>query len=124
MGRKVFTSLKHVKLLELAYTFCSGCPDGSVTAAFSPANTTNTTMTLIFDSFSASWWSTEEASHENCQLNVEFFIPYGLTFFVTSIDHRGFAYLDQGCIGDVTTTYYFSGESNQVSNQIMKHHLT
>ena len=89
----------------------SGCPQGTVSAAFSPDNTT---MTLIFDNWTAQWYMTPAASRENCQLNIESFIPYGLTFFVTSIDHRGCALLDKGCTGDVTTEYYFSGESQQV----------
>jgi hypothetical protein len=93
----------------------SGCPDGSVTPVFSPDNET---MTLIFDNWTAQWWVSPAASRENCQLNIEFEIPFGLTFWVTYIDHRGYAYLDQGCTGDVTTTYYFSGQQQQVKEVV------
>ena len=89
----------------------SGCPQGSVSAAFSPDNTT---MTLIFDNWEAQWYTTPAAAHENCQLNIEIFVPFGIAFFVASIDHRGYALLDSGCTGSVSTTYYFSGETQQV----------
>lgn len=93
----------------------TGCPQGSVAAAFSPDNTT---MTLIFDNWTAQWWVSPSASRENCQLNIEFAIPFGLTFWVTTIDHRGFASLDQGCTGNVMTNYYFSGEQQQVKTAL------
>ena len=74
-------------------------------------------MTLIFDSYVASMGTgvaiTE--NRKNCQLNLNLQYPPGFQFSIFSADYRGFAELDAGVNGTQQSTYYFSGQTAQVS---------
>ena len=74
-------------------------------------------MTLIFDSYIASIGPgipiTEQ--RKNCQLNVDIRYPGGFQYSVLSADNRGYAALDKGVSGTLKSTYYFSGQTAQVS---------
>lgn len=76
-------------------------------------------MTLIFDSYVASVGPgvaiTE--SRKNCQLNVGIFYPPGFQFSLFQADYRGYAGLDAGVNGTQKSTYYFSGQTQQVSTE-------
>ncbi|GAM83323.1 hypothetical protein ANO11243_013100 [Dothideomycetidae sp. 11243] len=94
----------------------SGCPQGSVASIISDDRTT---MTLIFDSYIASIGPgvaiTE--NRKNCQLNINIHYPPGFQYSIFSADYRGYAGLDAGVTGTQKSTYYFSGQTNQVSTE-------
>ncbi|KAL9096063.1 MAG: hypothetical protein Q9165_001585 [Trypethelium subeluteriae] len=94
----------------------TGCPQGTVASVISDDRTT---MTLIFDSYVASMGSgiaiTE--NRKNCQLNINLQYPGGFQYSIFSADYRGFAELDAGVNGTQQSTYYFSGQTAQVSTQ-------
>jgi len=94
----------------------SGCPQGSVGQSISDDRQT---FTLIFDNYVASVGQgiaiTE--SRKNCQLNIKMHFPQGWTFSLLSSDYRGYAQLDKGVNGLQKSTYYFAGQTNQVSTQ-------
>lgn len=76
-----------------------------------------TTMTLIFDSYISSIGPgiavTEQ--RKNCQLNVDIEYPGGFQYSVLSADYRGYAAIQKGVTGTLKSTYYFSGQTAQVS---------
>jgi len=92
----------------------TGCPQGSV-GSFISAD--RTTFTLIFDSYVASIGPDVAATEtrKNCQLNVDLEYPSGFQYSVLSTEYRGYADLDAGVTGVQKATYYFSGQSAQVS---------
>lgn len=53
-------------------------------------------------------------SRRFCQLNIELAYSAGFSFAVYSAEYNGFADLDSGVDGTVKSTYYFSGETDQV----------
>lgn len=77
-------------------------------------------MTLIFDSYVASQGKgvlvTE--NRKNCQLNIDLLYPPGFQYSVFSADYRGYAALDKGVTGTQKSTYYFSGQTAQVSHAV------
>ncbi|KAI9656740.1 MAG: hypothetical protein M1821_003379 [Bathelium mastoideum] len=94
----------------------TGCPQGTVASVISDDRTT---MTLIFDSYVASLGPgvaiTE--NRKNCQLNIDLQYPGGFQYSIFQADYRGFAELDAGVNGTQQSTYYFSGQTAQVSTQ-------
>ncbi|KAK3942891.1 hypothetical protein QBC46DRAFT_423974 [Diplogelasinospora grovesii] len=93
----------------------SGCPAGSVAGQLS---SDLTTITLLYDSFVAqAGQGIPGASYrKNCQLNIKLKYPSGWQFSVFKADYRGYAQIPQGDTGTCKATYYFSGDSNQVSS--------
>ncbi|KAH8892400.1 hypothetical protein GQ53DRAFT_822622 [Thozetella sp. PMI_491] len=93
----------------------SGCPAGSVAGQIS---TDLTTVTLLYDSFVAQAGSGISASNyrKNCQLNVKIKYPSGWQFSVFKADYRGYAQIPSGDTGTCKATYYFSGDSKQISS--------
>jgi hypothetical protein len=91
----------------------TGCPQGSVASAISGDKTT---MTLIFDEYVASIGPDVAATEnrKNCQLNIDIYYPGGFQFSVLSADYRGYASLEKGVTGTQKSTYYFSGQTEQV----------
>jgi hypothetical protein len=82
---------------------------------------------LIFDSYVASMGKgiaiTE--ARKNCQLNINLQYPGGFQYSIFSADYRGYAQLDKGVNGTQQSTYYFSGQTAQVSTPILcneQHH--
>ena len=92
----------------------SGCPSNSVGSSISEDKTV---VTLIFDQYIAAVGPgvlvTE--SRKNCQLNLKLKYPGGYQYSIMSADYRGFAALDAGVTGQQRSTYYFSGQTAQVS---------
>lgn len=74
-------------------------------------------MTLIFDQYVASQGKgiSVTESRKNCQLNIALLYPSGFQYSVFSADYRGYAALDKGVNGTQKSTYYFSGQTAQVS---------
>lgn len=94
----------------------TGCPHGSVGQMLSGDGST---FTLIFDSFVASTGpgirTTE--SRKNCQINVDMRYPTGWSYSFATVDYRGYAQIPFGMTGIQKSTYYFSGQSQQVSRE-------
>jgi len=93
----------------------TGCPQGSVSQSLSDDRTT---FTLIFDSYIASVGPGVllSESRKNCQLNVNLHIPQGWQYSIASADYRGYVELDKGVTALQESTYYFQGDTNQVSS--------
>jgi len=94
----------------------SGCPANSVAHMLS---TDLTTLTLIFDDFIAQAGKGIEPKErrKNCQLNFKLHYPQGWQFSIFKADYRGHATLPRGFSGSLKATYYFSGNSQQISSQ-------
>ena len=92
----------------------TGCPANSAAYALSADLTT---MTVLMSQYVASIGTgvaiTE--SRKNCQLNLQLHYPSGFQYSIFSADYRGYAYLDPGVTGQQQSTYYFSGQTAQVS---------
>jgi len=93
----------------------SGCPAGSVSGQLS---SDLTTLTLLYASFVAeSGRGISPSSYrKNCQLNVKLKYPSGWQFSVFKADYRGYAQIAAGDRGTCKATYYFSGDSHQISS--------
>jgi hypothetical protein len=93
----------------------SGCNAGSVAGAIS---SDYSTITLLYDSFVAQAGSGIQPAEarKNCQLNLQLKLPQGWQYSVFKADYRGYAFLQQGDKGVIKSTYYFSGDSTQVSD--------
>ncbi|KAK3395177.1 hypothetical protein B0H63DRAFT_64804 [Podospora didyma] len=103
-----------VEIVGIAFAG-SGCPAGSVSGQLS---SDLTTLTLLYTSFIAQSGKDIPATNyrKNCQLNVKLHYPSGWQFSVFKADYRGYAYLPKGDTGTCKATYYFSGDSRQVSS--------
>jgi hypothetical protein len=75
-----------------------------------------TIMTLIFDEYVASIGPGVDITNnrKNCQLNINLRYPSGFQYSIFSADYRGYAYLEEGVTGTQKSTYYFSGQTDQV----------
>ncbi|KAI0127144.1 hypothetical protein BJ170DRAFT_701806 [Xylariales sp. AK1849] len=95
----------------------SGCHAGSVAGAIS---SDLSTVTLLYDGFVAQTGSGIQPTEgrKNCQLNLQLGLPQGWQFSVFKADYRGYAFLQSGDKGVIKSTYYFSGDSTQVSCHI------
>jgi hypothetical protein len=103
-------------LIKGITTSGTGCPQGSV-GKFLSADLT--TFTLIFDKYVASIGpgiATTE-SRKFCQINLQLHYPSGFQYSIMKTIYRGYAALDAGVTGAQEATYYFSGQSNQVSTK-------
>ena len=72
---------------------------------------------MIFDSYIASLGPgiAVTENRKNCQLNLDVKYPAGFQYSIFSADYRGYAKLDAGVTGVQKSTYYFSGQTDQVS---------
>lgn len=102
-----------VSIVGLAFAG-SGCPAGTVSGQLS---SDLTTITLLYANFVAQAGQGISASNyrKNCQLNVKIKYPQGYQFSVFKADYRGYAQIPAGDTGTCKATYYFSGDSKQVS---------
>ncbi|CZS93212.1 uncharacterized protein RAG0_03596 [Rhynchosporium agropyri] len=93
----------------------TGCPQGTVGSFISPDRTT---FTLIFDRFVASLGPGVPVTEnrKNCQLNLELQYPGGFQYSISSTMYRGYVDVEKGVTGRQQATYYFSGQSNQISS--------
>jgi hypothetical protein len=93
----------------------SGCPAGSVAGQLS---SDLTTLTLLYDKFVAQAGKgiTPSEYRKNCQLNIKLEYPSGWQFSIFKADYRGYAQIPKGDTGTCKATYYFSGDSSQISS--------
>jgi len=94
----------------------TGCPQGSVGKFIS---SDLTTFTLIFDKYVVQIGPgvSQTESRKFCQINLQLHYPSGFQYSIMSTIYRGYAALDSGVTGTQEATYYFSGQSNQVSTK-------
>lgn len=79
-------------------------------------NTDKTLVTIIFDAYTASIGPGVAVTEQrkNCQLNIDIRYPGGFQYSVLSADYRGYASIQKGVTGTLKSTYYFSGQTDQV----------
>ena len=110
-GRRAYTIQVTIRGVSYGGT---GCPQGTMSSQIS---SDRTVVTLIFDSYIASIGPgiavTEQ--RKNCQLNVDIKYPGGFQYSILSADYRGYSAIQKGVTGTLKSTYYFSGQTAQVS---------
>jgi hypothetical protein len=76
-------------------------------------------FTLIFDKYYATMGPGIgiEQNRKNCQINVALRFPKGWSFSVFSSQFRGYVQMDKGIHGQHVSTWYFSGQTQQVKIQ-------
>lgn len=96
----------------------SGCPASTVSSQLS---SDVSTFTFLFSKFIAQAGQDVDASEyrKNCQLSTKIRYPSGWQFSVYKADYRGYAKIPAGTTGTAKATYYFSGESDQVSSEMV-----
>lgn len=94
-----------------------GCPQNTVTSSISQDGTT---VNLLFNEYSATLiddptnpTAALRNRRKNCQVVLDITYPSGYQYSIFSVDTRGYAAIDPGVIGTISTTYYFSGSSSQ-----------
>jgi len=92
----------------------TGCPQGTLSQYLSADRQT---FTLIFDQYVASIGPgiTIDQSRKNCQLNIDLQYPAGFQYSVFDTVYRGYVNADPGVTARQQSTFYFSGQSAQVS---------
>jgi len=95
----------------------TGCPQGSLGSYISADRQT---FTLLFDSYVASIGPgvaiTE--NRKNCQINIDLAYPGGFQYSIFNTIYRGYVALDAGVNARQEATFYFSGQSAQVSTGV------
>jgi hypothetical protein len=101
-----------IKSISFAGT---GCPAGTVAGQLS---SDLTTLTLLFSQYTAQAGTGIKPTEyrKNCQLNIKIQYPQGWQFSVFKADYRGYAYIPKGDTGTCKATYYFSGQTSQISS--------
>ena len=110
----------------------SGCPQGSIDVDWTDSKLLPIRASPQFPSthplppsnafsefnkaFTAQVGSTADASdsRKNCQINLKLQFDPGFSFSVYQADFSGWGDLDAGVTGVVKSTYYFSGQQDQV----------
>ncbi|KAG9235544.1 hypothetical protein BJ875DRAFT_373994 [Amylocarpus encephaloides] len=94
----------------------TGCPQGSVGQFL---DSSRQTFTLIFDQYVASIGpdAPNVDNRKFCQINLQLHYPQGFQYSIMSTIYRGFVQLDSGVTGSQGATYYFTGQSAQVSTK-------
>lgn len=97
----------------------TGCPASSVSSVLSDDQTI---ITLIFDKYVATIGPNVNVAdnRKNCQLNINLRYPGGFQYSILSAEYRGYARLDPGVSGTQKSTYYFSGQTAQVSSDALR----
>ena len=91
----------------------TGCPDKTVQGILSDDRTT---LSLSFDAYTVQSGPNIPATDRRkfCQLQLKLKYPTGFQFSIFGADYRGYASLEKGVTGTTQSTYYFSGQQNQV----------
>ncbi|KAL5396193.1 hypothetical protein PMIN03_002558 [Paraphaeosphaeria minitans] len=91
----------------------TGCPDKTVQGLLSDDKTT---ITLSFDQYTVQSGPNIPATERRkfCQLQLKLKYPGGFQYSVFGADYRGYASLEKDVTGTAQSTYYFSGQQNQV----------
>lgn len=97
----------------------SGCPAGSASGQLS---NDNKRVTIKLDkgdvgTLKATMASTVD-TRENCQYNLAFQYPKGWQFAFSRAEYQGYANVAAGGSAVSKSTYYFSGERNQISSTV------
>ncbi|KAK0656985.1 hypothetical protein B0T16DRAFT_400652 [Cercophora newfieldiana] len=94
--------------INSASTSGSGCPRRAVAITISPDRTA---ITLGFDEFQTYVGRRFRDSDrdKNCQIRLNLFYPGGYTFAVLDATYHGYAQLDPGVTGSLSTSYSFVG---------------
>ncbi len=94
--------------INRASTSGSGCPRRAVTCDISPDRTV---VTLGFDEFQTYIGHGRAAGDrdKNCDIHLGLRYPSGYTFAVVDVTYHGFAMLDSGVTGSLSSTYSFEG---------------
>jgi len=94
--------------INSASTSGSGCPRHSVAITISPERTA---ITLGFDEFQTYLGRrfADSDRDKNCQIRLNLFYPGGYTFAVLDATYHGYAQLDPGVTGSLSTSYSFAG---------------
>jgi hypothetical protein len=105
-----------VQITGIAYAG-SGCPANTVSGQLS---SDLTTITLLYAQFIAESGAGLSSSNQrkNCQLNVKLRYPSGWQFSIFKADYRGYANIARGDTGTCKATYYFSGDSKQITSTL------
>jgi hypothetical protein len=100
----------------------TGCPDNTVQGLLSDDRTT---ITLSFDQYTVQSGPNIPATERRkfCQLQLKLKYPSGFQYSVFGADYRGYASLEEGVSGTAQSTYYFSGQQNQVGPTLHSRHL-
>ena len=91
----------------------TGCPDKTVQGLLTDDKTT---ITLSFDQYTVQSGPNIPATERRkfCQLQLKLKYPAGFQYSVFGADYRGYASLEKGVTETTQSTYYFSGQQNQV----------
>jgi len=86
----------------------SGCPSGSLGQSISADYRL---LNLHFDSFIAEVGLGVPMfeARKNCQINIDLDYPRGWSFSIDSVDYRGYASLDRGVTGALSTAFFYTG---------------
>lgn len=97
----------------------TGCPDGTVQGLLTDDKTT---LTLSFDAYTVQSGPAIPATDRRkfCQLQLKLRYPSGFQYSIFGADYRGYASLEKGVTGTTQSTYYFSGQQNQVCNSCLQ----
>ncbi|KAF8464688.1 hypothetical protein BDZ91DRAFT_628573, partial [Kalaharituber pfeilii] len=100
----------YIKSIEYAGT---GCPAGSVAAVLA---VDGSNVAIAFDAYVASVGPgiaiTE--NRKNCLININLVYPQGWSYTIHDTDYRGFVSLDDKVTALQKSTYFFTGETDQM----------
>lgn len=107
-----------VEIEEITYGG-TGCPENTAQGLISKDRST---ITLSFDAYLVQSGESAPASDRRkfCQLQMKLKYPGGFQYSILGADFRGYASLDTGVNGTAQTTYYFSGQPNEVRLIVMR----
>lgn len=91
----------------------TGCPDQTVQGLLSDDRTL---ITLSFDAYTVQSGPNIPATERRkfCQMQLKLQYPGGFQYSIFGADYRGYASLEAGVTGTAQSTYYFSGQQDQV----------
>lgn len=117
-----------VEIQEVTYGG-TGCPEKTAQGILADDRST---ITLSFDAYTVQSGPDIPASDRRkfCQLQLKIKYPGGFQYSIFGADYRGYASLENGVTGTAQSTYYFSGQQNQVChfqklccNLLVKHKI-
>ncbi|MFC0431845.1 DUF4360 domain-containing protein [Kutzneria buriramensis] len=90
--------------IDLVSATGTGCQSGTTAVSISPDKQA---FTVTYSDFTVQGHG--QTAHKDCTLTVQVNPPAGFTYGIDETDFRGFAHLDAGARGVVTSTYHFTG---------------
>lgn len=98
----------------------TGCPSGSFAATVSPDGQS---FSILLDNYIAETNLNTPVSRQACEFQINFYVPKGWSFAVTSADYRGFAYAELGAIVTHQTLYSFDGSTPRKARKKLEDRL-